>query len=578
MAKKQKKSAVRWSGPAALAGRYPYCGLILVLALTSVVFGAALRYDFMPMIDDGAYVLHNPLLIWSFDNLGRIFSRTFILLYSPLPVATYMIDYALGGLDPMYYHLQNLLWHLAGTALVFAVLRKMKLQAFWALFFAACYAVHPQRAESVVWIAERKDVLLAFFFWSAILCHLSRGRAGRIGTPLLTAAAVLCKPPGVFVPAICYLLDVIRLRRWSRTRSEWLELAPSAVVALIYFTAYRGLLAMTADYMGASLNFRLGFFNMLRYPGKILLPLELSPIYPDTVFTPGLTGAVIVAFGLLAGGFRWLWRHHRRIAELVVLPSVCGFYLLLGPTLGFFGFSNAEFADRYSLLPGIMLYIPAGVLLSRCRWGRTRRWLWFAALAYPAMLGAMCHVYQAVWRNEETFFRWVIEAPNPSANTLFRVADYLYAADDFETLWGVLTHPKIKDTDQSRLLQRFVMGAAASRRDGAVETLRWFDESERALALKELNYRGGIDLYVMLADHALRRGERAEAQRCYGEIVRNYGEDPFISAFYRGMNFRLDGNLPEAIREWREALRIRPDDRPTRMNLELAERKLKEQN
>ncbi len=550
--------------------RHPGAGLVVVLILTAVLFLPALDYGFITMIDDGEYVVYNALLDWSWGNLGRIFSRTFIGLYSPLPVATYMIDYRLGELDPWSYHAQNLAWHLLGTGLVFVVMRQLKMRLFWALFFCCCYAIHPQRVESVVWVSERKDMLLAAFFWGATACHLAGGRGGRIGSAALTVAAALCKPPAIFIPVICYLLDVIRFRRWRRTRKEMLALAWPAAAALIYLIAYRSLFGGAAQQLIRDCNFRLGFYNMLRYPGKMLIPLELSPLYPDTVFTAGLIGGIAAGFGALAALCWLFWRRHRKLALDLVLPAGIGFYLLLGPTLGFLMFSNAEFADRYSLLPTVMLYIAAGLLLGRCRLRHYRKLVLAAALFYLIGLGAMCRFYLPVWSNDVMFFRWAIETPNPSPNTLYRIANYLYTANDFESYLTVLNHPHIRHERRSRFLVRFSEAMIAYRRDGSTAILLEFDRPKVRDDLKNLNYRAGVELYVTLAEAALRNRDRAGAIRCYSELADLYRDDKFISAFYRGMIARLRGDLPAAIAAWEAALHWSPEDEATRRNLEQA--------
>lgn len=550
--------------------RHPGCGLGAVLILTAALFRPSLDYGFITMIDDGIYVVYNALLDWSWRNLGQIFSRTFIGLYSPLPVASYMIDYALGELDPWYYHFQNLCWHLVGTGLVFVIMRRLNMRLFWALFFTCCYAVHPQRAESVVWVAERKDVLLAVFFWGATACHLAGGRGGKIGSAVLTAAALLCKPSAIFIPVICYLLDVIRFRRWRRTQKECLALAWPASAVLVYLVAYRSLFGGAVQQMIAECNFRLGFYNILRYPGKMLLPLDLSPLYPDTVFSSGLIGAVAAVFGVLAAGLWLLWRRRRKLATYLVLPAGIGFYLLLGPTLGFLKFSNAEFADRYSLLPTVMLYIAAGLLLGRCRFRRYRKPILAAALFYLIGLALLCHLYLPVWRNDMMFFRWAIETPNPSVNTLYRIANYLYVTNDFESYLTVLDHPRIRDQGRSRFLMRFSEGMIAFRREGSIEILLEYDRPDVRGDLKDLNYRAGVELYVTLAEAALRRGDQAGAIRYYGQIVELYRDDKFLCSFYRGMIERLSGNLPAAIAAWEAALHWSPADQPTRLNLEQA--------
>ena len=40
------------------------------------------------------------------------------------------------------------------------------------LIAAALFALHPMRTESVVWAAERKDVLYAFFFLLSLICYV----------------------------------------------------------------------------------------------------------------------------------------------------------------------------------------------------------------------------------------------------------------------------------------------------------------------------------------------------------------------------------------------------------------------
>ena len=74
-----------------------------------------------------------------------------------------MLDCQLYGLNPAGHHLTNLLFHAANAVLLFLWLRSLT-AAFWrSAFVAALFAVHPLHVESVAWVAERKDVLCAFF-------------------------------------------------------------------------------------------------------------------------------------------------------------------------------------------------------------------------------------------------------------------------------------------------------------------------------------------------------------------------------------------------------------------------------
>ena len=104
-------------------------------------------------------------------------------------------------------------------------------------------AVHPLRAESVVWISERKDVLSGIFFFLAVGAYVRYARKppslGRYLMVLVAfALGLLAKAMLVTLPFIFLLLDYWPLRRWAPERSQtrsfsWslLEKVPLLVVA-----------------------------------------------------------------------------------------------------------------------------------------------------------------------------------------------------------------------------------------------------------------------------------------------------------------------------------------------------------
>ena len=53
------------------------------------------------------------------------------------------------------------------------LLRKLKLNHSGALIAAAIFCLHPMQSESVMWIAERKNVMFAFFYLLASLNFIS---------------------------------------------------------------------------------------------------------------------------------------------------------------------------------------------------------------------------------------------------------------------------------------------------------------------------------------------------------------------------------------------------------------------
>src|SRR5438552_3283686 len=93
-----------------------------------------------------------------------------------------MLDFQLFGFNPGAFHLTNVILHAATVVLLFFVLRQMtnasvaRTSIWRAAFVAAIFAIHPLRAESVVWIEERKDVLSGLFFMLTLAAYFNYTR------------------------------------------------------------------------------------------------------------------------------------------------------------------------------------------------------------------------------------------------------------------------------------------------------------------------------------------------------------------------------------------------------------------
>src|SRR5439155_25183805 len=151
---------------------------VFLIAITWLVFGQTVRYDFVNY-DDDTYVYANPLITSGLTLPGVIyaFSGKHSGNWHPLTTLSHMLDCQLWGSRAGGHHLTNIVLHTIAVILLFLVLLQMttpampepsdaaRAGALWrSAFVAAVFAVHPLRIESVTWISERKDVLSAVFF------------------------------------------------------------------------------------------------------------------------------------------------------------------------------------------------------------------------------------------------------------------------------------------------------------------------------------------------------------------------------------------------------------------------------
>jgi hypothetical protein len=114
------------------------------------------------------------------------------------------------------HHLTSVLWHALKAVLVFLLFRRLGAGLWPGAFAVAPFAWHPPRVESVVWVAERKDVVSGSFFPLSLLAYARRvdcrmtGRFWWRAYLLAVAcfvAGLMSKPMLVTLPFILLVLD-----------------------------------------------------------------------------------------------------------------------------------------------------------------------------------------------------------------------------------------------------------------------------------------------------------------------------------------------------------------------------------
>src|SRR5260370_10998655 len=188
---------------------------LVALALVAAclfVYGQAVSFGFLNF-DDNGYVTENQWVRPGLTAAGVRWAFTAVDYYywQPLTWLSHMIDCQLFGLRPGWHHLTSLLLHIANTLLLFGILLRLT-AAFWrSALVAAIFALHPTRIESVVWIAERKDLLSGFFFLAPIWCYLRYAEQPSRGRYCMVIAAfvlgLMSKPMVMMLPLILLLLD-----------------------------------------------------------------------------------------------------------------------------------------------------------------------------------------------------------------------------------------------------------------------------------------------------------------------------------------------------------------------------------
>src|ERR1019366_2381636 len=195
-------------------------------AITLALFWPVHRHDFTNF-DDREYVTENPAvqagITW--PGLRWAFGGSHASNWHPLTWLSHMLDCQMFGLKPGAHHLVNLGFHVANSLLLFLVLRLMTGAAWRSAVVAALFAWHPLHVESVAWIAERKDLLSAFFWMLTLAAYWQYVRQPRWQrywlVVLCYALGLMAKPMLVSLPFVLLLLDYWPLERFAPTASRF---------------------------------------------------------------------------------------------------------------------------------------------------------------------------------------------------------------------------------------------------------------------------------------------------------------------------------------------------------------------
>ncbi len=411
---------------------------LLLAALVFLAFGGALAGDFV-LFDDPMYVFENPDLQdgWTREGVRWAFTTGYAANWHPLTWLSHMLDVESYGLEPAGHHLTSLWLHAMNAILLFAALRRLTGRRGLSFFAAALWAVHPLRVESVAWIAERKDVLSMFFGLAALCAYggkaketagaSARGRMAWVAAWF--ALSLMSKPLWVTLPFLLLLLDAWPLGRWPGVSARALVrekiplfLLAAASCAVTYFVQQAG--GATRSFVQYPIGIRLA--NAVAACGQYLRtlawPSGLSFFNPH----PGAglpAGAVAVALAILLPLAAWAAAGVRRRPWF----AVGGLWFLgsLVPMIGLVQVGGAAWADRYTYLPHIGLWValawgagewagigvPAPKETGRNAPGggtrptaKTRIIPAVLSVALVLVLALLSRRQTAVWRDSETLF------------------------------------------------------------------------------------------------------------------------------------------------------------------------------
>jgi len=424
---------------------------ITIFLITFVLYTPTLKNDFV-LWDDDKYVYENShIRSLNLRSLYWMLTSFHEGNWHPLTWVSHSLDFALWELNPWGHHLTNIILHGFNTLLTFLLViqliikekeatRQLSSKILDAITMqvlivagvtALLFGLHPLHVESVAWVAERKDLLCAFFFILSLLSYLSFVSSVRkknrwlwfTTSLMLFICALMSKPMALTLPLILLLLDIYPLKRMNlhsdKTLSVLWEKIPFFLASII-----SGIITLLAQHSGEALRsleqlpLNIRFLNALRalvfYLEKIAIPFQLVPFYPfpnhlSWIDPPYLLSALL--FLSITGFCIWMLKQKNYLFFIV-----WSYYVItLLPVVGIIQVGNQAAADRYTYLPSVSIFLLIGIgtwwVLGRAEvvkhkavWGG----IVLIFLAFFIFIGNLTIRQIRVWQNSESLWSYVI--------------------------------------------------------------------------------------------------------------------------------------------------------------------------
>ncbi len=565
-----------------------YGKLLVCLLLTAAVvliYRQTLDYEFIDY-DDISYVTENHHVKAGLTAEGLRWALTDISTgyWHPLAWLSHMLDGQLFGANPGGHHLTSILFHAANSFLLFVFFLQFTGELWKSAFVAALFAVHPLNVESVVWVAERKNVLSTFFWLAAMISYGRYAKRPGIRRYLtvivLFTFGLMAKPMAVTLPFALLLLDYWPLRRLAGFDPAGRDPSPPGVVyadvmkliaekiPLFTLAAAASVLTYMAGKMSGalvsiefvSLKSRLinASLSYAVYIGKMFWPRDLSVFYPYggavTYLQIVLTLLLIIVLTLLALSAR------RKVPALLT-----GWFWFMGtlvPVIGLVQAGGQAMADRYAYIPFIGLFVMIAWGIPPLFSGLTYRKTLLAPLTAVilVMLSFFSWKQAAYWQNSVTLFTHAIKVTKSNVLAYNNLGAAQAKRGMFE-----------EAVEQYRQALQIKPGYIEALNNMGLSLMAQGKPEEAAAA-----YLKALQLKPDYADAHNNMGIILSRQGRLEEAKAHYNKALFLKPDYAdarnnmGCALAEEGKHIEALPYFLEALRLRPDDAQIHYNIGLA--------
>lgn len=348
----------------------------IIAAMVLIAYSNTFHSSFH--FDDNPQIIDNPAIKrLTSDNVMTLLNSS-----RPVVSLSLMLNYSLGGLNVVGYHIFNIGCHIITGYLVYLfIVRTLNTPSLVArfghrarrmgLFGALLFAVHPVQTESVTYIITRSEILAALFYVASFLLFIRSVETGKLRYGLAAAATALLsvgsKQWAVTLPVMLMLYDFLFLsdRKIAPVLSRWMTYV---LIALSWIQVFHTtpLTSSAGSSFGFNVNtitgitpwtYLLTSCNVIwTYIRLLALPIHQNLDYEYAVAKTLLEFPTLLSFLGHAAVIAAAVYLYKKKGALLLPFCVAWFYITIAPTQSFVPIVDLIFEHRV-YLPSMGFFI-----------------------------------------------------------------------------------------------------------------------------------------------------------------------------------------------------------------------------
>lgn len=404
---------------------------IFLAFLVFTVYLNSLGNEFVS--DDISGILENKNL----GSLSHTFSRPLLFIRYLL----YFVAYKLGGLNPFFYRIINIVFHLGAVWLVYALISLISKPPL-AFFTAGIFAVHPILTESVTWISGGGYSQYSFFLLLALLIYVLSTKNKKLFLVSIFSftLSLLSSEKVIFFPLILLVFMIA----FQDIRKNWKRLIPFFALSGVWGLLYLGKIGQRVVSLETTYYQTPGMDNPLikipiavtSYLELIFWPKNLTLYHSEEFYFSQIEYFLRLGlFLLFLAAIVYFFKKDRRVFFWLSF-----FLIALSPTLTPLRIAWWV-AERYAYLAtlGVFFVVALGIFKIGQKFNNQElSWIIFALIILA--LSGRTIIRNMDWKNEDTL--WLATAKtsprspknhNNLGDYYSRHGDYQKAIEEFKT-------------------------------------------------------------------------------------------------------------------------------------------------